>query len=91
MCLNQLSRNVEEVLDEYYNGMEDCPDDYPALTEKEVLRYTSSLIYDRKVLGNGTTLEEPGICDNLRFLGNDIIYPVILKYANELGILKKEP
>lgn len=90
MSISQLKLNVEEVLDEYLNGMEDYPDDYPSLTEDEAIRYATSLIYDRKVIGNGTTLEETGICDNLRFLGSDIIYPVIIKYAKELGILKKD-
>lgn len=90
MSISQLKLNVEEVLDEYLNGMEDYPDDYPSLTEDEAIRYATSLIYDRKVIGNGMTLEEVGICDNLRFLGADIIYPAIIKYAKELGIIKKD-
>ena len=74
-----------DVLDKFENGSKV---DLCALVSKG---YVDKEYCGLKVLGNGTTLEEPGICDNLRFLGNDIIHPVILKYANELGILKKEP
>lgn len=85
----QLQNNVEEVLDMYYNGMEDYPDDYPEMKRDECREYCTSQIYDMKADGHGTTYYDKGICDNLKFLGNDYIYSVIDKYAAENGILKE--
>lgn len=86
----QLQYNVEEVLDMYLNGMYDYPDDYPEMTKEECREYVTSEIYDMRSDGGGHTFYGKGICDDLRFLGNDVIYAVIDKYAEELGILKQE-
>ena len=86
----QLQRNVEEVLDEYCNGMYDYPDEYPEMTIGECREYVTSMIYDMKSNGNGITRYGTGICDNLKFLGNEYIHSVIDKYAHGCGIIKSE-
>ena len=84
----QLQNNVEEVLDEYLNGMYDYPDEYPQMTVEECREYVTSQIYDIKSNGGGMTMYKDGICDNLRFLGNEYIYKVIDEYADGNGIIK---
>lgn len=86
----QLQLNVEAVLDLYLNGMTDDPDEYPEMTKEQCRDYVTSQIYDMKDWGGGRTTYKDGICDNLRFLGNEYIYGVIDKYAKENGILKEE-
>ena len=86
----QLKNNVEEVLDEYLNGMEDYPDEYPEMTIDECREYVTSIIYDIKSNGRGITRCGNGICDNLKFLGNEYIYSVIDEYAKGCGIIKSE-
>ena len=53
MKKRQLRLNVEEILDEYVNGMYD--DDYPQMTIEECREYVKSQVYDRKAYGNGFT------------------------------------
>ena len=84
----QLQNNVEEVLDEYLNGMYDRPEDYPEMTLEECREYVTSQIYDMKSNGGGHTFYRSGICDELKFLGNDYIYKVIDEYAIDNGIIK---
>ena len=84
----QLQLNVECILDSYLNGMYDYPEEYPKLTKDECRQYVIEQVYDLKDYGNGHTKYRKGICDNLRFLGNDYIYSIIDKYAEENGILK---
>ena len=83
----QLRKNVEEVLDEYLNGMYDYPEDYPEMTIDECRKFVTEQIYNMKSNGGGHTVYRNGICDELRFLGNDYIYNVIDKYAIENGII----
>ena len=83
----QLRNNVERVLDEYYNGMSDFgEEEYPQMSVDECREYVTSQIYDMLDNGSGHTVYADGICDNLRFLGNDYIYSVIDEYAKELEI-----
>lgn len=84
----QLQYNVEQVLDEYYNGMEDYPEEYPEMTLEECRQYVTEQIYDMKSNGHGVTRYAHGICDNLRFLGNEYIHKVIDDYAIGNGIIK---
>lgn len=86
----QLKYNVEEVLDMYYNGMCDNPEDYPEMTIEECREYVTSEIYNMKSDGHGHTRYADGICDELKFLGNDYIYTVIDTYAIDLEIIKGE-
>lgn len=85
----QLQFNVEEVLDMYYNGMMDYPEDYPEMTIDECREYVIDQIYDMKSDGNGHTRYAKGICDELKFLGNDYIYNVIDTYAEMNDIIIK--
>ena len=73
----QLQNNVEQVIDEYLNGIYDYPEEY-----------VTSQIYDMKSNGHGHTFYRNGICDELRFLGNEYIYKVIDEYAIANGIIK---
>lgn len=85
----QLQNNVEQIIDEYLNGMYDYPEDYPEMTVEECREYVTSQIYNMKSDGHGHTFYGDGICDELRFLGNDYIYKVIDEYANANGIIKE--
>ena len=85
----QLQYNVEKVLDMYYNGMCDEPEYYPEMTIEECREYVTDQIYDMKSNG-GHTKYAKGICDDLKFLGNDYIYNVIDTYATENGIIKED-
>ena len=84
----QLQRNVEYVLDGYYNEMTDY--DASPMTKDECRTYCTDLIYDMKYDGSGHCKYKDGICDNLKFLGNEYIYGVIDQYAYENGILKED-
>ncbi len=89
--LQQLKNNVEEVLDMYSNGMSDYGlDEYPEMTVDECREYVTGQIYDMKSNGSGYTVYRDGICEDLKTLGNTVIYPVIDEYAADLGIIKKE-
>ena len=81
----QLQNNVEYILDMYYNQMMDYDD--PPMTKEECREYCTSQIYDIKSDGCGYCKSREGICDNLRFLGNEYIYKVIDEYAADNGIL----
>ena len=85
-----LLNNVTEVVEGYLNGMEDHPEDYPEMSIEEARKYCTSQIYDIYADGKGFCREKKGICDHLRFLGNDYIYSVIDKVAKENGILKSD-
>lgn len=84
----QLQNNVEQVIDEYLNGIYDYPEEYPEMTLEECREYVTSQIYDMKSNGHGHTFYRNGICDELRFLGNEYIYKVIDEYAIANGIIK---
>ena len=84
----QLQNNVEQVIDEYLNGIYDFPEEYPEMTLEECREYVTSQIYDMKSNGHGHTFYRNGICDELRFLGNEYIYKVIDEYAIANGIIK---
>ena len=87
----QLQNNVEEVLDMYYNGMLDCgEDEYPTMSKEDCRKYVTAEIYNIQSDGHGYTRYREGICDDLKFLGNEVIFAAIDKYADELGILKQE-
>lgn len=84
----QLQNNVEQVIDEYLNGIYDYPEEYPEMTLEECREYVTSQIYDMKSNGHGHIFYKDGICDELRFLGNEYIYKVIDEYAIANGIIK---
>lgn len=86
----QLQNNVEQVIDEYLNGMYDYPEEYPEMSIEECREYVTSQIYDMKSNGHGHTFYGNGICDELRFLGNEYIYKVIDEYAIANGIIAEE-
>lgn len=86
----QLQLNVEMVIDQYYNGMEDYPEDYPEMTIEECRKYVLDQIYDMKVFSAGITRYQKNICKDLKFLGYEYICRVIDKYAISNGIIKEE-
>lgn len=87
---NQARQNIEYILDGYVNGMYDCGVEmYPRLNEQEVLNYVKEELYDIKVTDEGASCYMgEGICDNLKFLSNEVIDKMILEYAKESGVLK---
>lgn len=85
----QLQNNVEQVIDEYLNGIYDYPEEYLEMTLEECREYVTSQIYDMKSNGHGHTFYKDGICDELRFLGNEYIYKIIDEYAIANGIIKE--
>jgi hypothetical protein len=86
----QLQFNVEKVLDMYYNGMMNDDEWCHEMTIEECRQYVTDQIYDMKYSGNGHTKYAKGICDDLKFLGNDYIYNVIDTYAIDSGIIKED-
>ena len=88
----QLENNINAMLGMYENGMSDCGlEEYPQMTEKEVLTYckTAGGIYDMMDNGCGHTRYQAGICKDLKFLGTEYINERILTIAAECGILKE--
>lgn len=88
--LQQLKNNVEEVLDMYYNGVIDEGEEaYPQMTIEECRQYVIDQIYDMRSNGGGHTTYRKGICQDLKTLGNTVIYPVIDEYARGLDLIKE--
>lgn len=86
----QLINNIEYVIGGYANGMSDDPDSYKPMTEDELLKYCYSEIFDIKNDGEGGTRLLKGVCDDLKFLGNDLIKSEILRIGKEEGVLAEE-
>lgn len=86
----QLINNIEYVIGGYANGMSDDPDSYKPMTEDELIKYCYSEIFDIKNDGEGGTRLLKGICDDLKFLGNDLIKSEILRIGKEEGVLTAE-
>ena len=88
--IQQLKNNVEEILDMYNNGMSDYgEDEYPQMTIEECRNYVIEELYDMKSNGSGHTVYNKGICQDLKTLGNKVIYAVIDSYARDLGLIKE--
>ena len=86
--MKQLRNNVERLVFEYGNGQCDYgTEDYPNLTEQQWWDYCVPEIYDMKNDGGGRTLYAKGICDNLRFIGNERIRALIVEVAAGEGLL----
>lgn len=86
----QLINNIESVVWGYVNGMNDDPENYKPLTEDQLIKYCYEEIFDIKDDGEGTTQMQKGICDDLKFLGNDLIRSEILRIGEEAGVLAKD-
>ena len=86
----QLRLNVEYILDEYLNGMSDYPEEYGEMSVDECRSYVVERLYDIKVMEPGHVRERTGICEELKFLGNEEIYSLIDSYARDSGILKEQ-
>lgn len=86
----QLINNIEYVIGGYANGMSDDPDSYKPMTEDELIKYCYSEIFDIKNDGEGGTKLLKGVCDDLKFLGNDLIKSEILRIGKEEGVLTEE-
>lgn len=80
---SQLVENIEYVVGEYYNGMLDDPEEYPALTKEECIEYVKDSIYDMKVSGSHCRYKD-GICDDLKFLGDEYIDKQIMELAEDI-------
>lgn len=88
--MRQLRNNVNETIWMYLNGqMDEGEEMYPNLTEQQWWEYCVPEIYNMQSDGGGFTRYADGICDNLKFLGNDVIRKVILEVADEEGLLIK--
>lgn len=88
--IEQLRNNVDEVVGCYLNGQMGYGDeDYPNITAERWWNYCVPDIYNMKNNGHGTTVYCDGICDNLKFLGNDTIMKVIVESADRDGLLEK--
>lgn len=84
-----LENNINYILGGYENGMSDDPDEFPRLTEEEVIDMCIPEIYDQISDGNGYTMFGEGIARELKFLGNDLIHQKILEIARDSDILKE--
>lgn len=88
--IKQLRNNVDEVVCVYLNSQMDWgEEDYPNLTAEQWWNYCVPDIYNMKNDGSGTTVYCDGICDNLKFLGNDMIMKVIVESVDREWLLKK--
>ena len=86
--MEQLRLNVEQLVMEYGNGQSDWgTEDYPNLTPDQWFNYCVPEIYNMWVKDQGNTWYRDGICDHLKFLGNDTIREVIVKIATEEGLV----
>ena len=87
--MKQLRNNVDSVVGEYLNSQMDYgEEEYPNMTEQEWFDYCVSEIYDMKSDGRGFTRYADGICDNLKFLGNEVIRKAIIESADSEGLVK---
>ncbi len=88
--MEQLRNNVETLVYEYGNGQTDCgKEEYPNMTGHQWFNYCVPDIYDMINDGCGCTRYINGICKELKFLGNEVIYNVIVDIADEEGLLMK--
>lgn len=88
--MKQLRNNVDNVVGGYLWGQVDYgEEEYPNLTEQEWFEFCTSEIYDMKCDGRGCTWYGDGICDNLKFLGNDVIRKVIIEVADSEGLVAR--
>ena len=89
MKLEQAKQNIEYIIDGYVNGMLDDPYNYQKMSSQQVIDYVKDELYDIKVANYGeSVLMATGICDDLKFLSNEVIDKMILDYAKEAGVLK---
>lgn len=87
--MKQLYNNIDNVVGGYLNSQSDYgEEEYPNLTEQEWFELCTSEIYDMKCNGRGGTWYADGICDNLKFLGNEVIRKAIIEVANSEGLVK---
>jgi len=86
----QLINNLEQIIYGYQNGMNDDPENYLPLTKEQLIKYCYAEVFDIKDDGNGTTKLLKGICDDLKFLGNDLIQSEILRIGKEAEVLVDE-
>lgn len=85
--MKQLRNNVDQIVGEYLNSQMDYgEEEYPNLTEQEWFELCTAEIYDMKS-NCGCTWYGNGICDNLKFLGNDVIRKVIIEIASSEGLV----
>lgn len=86
--MQQLRNNVNETICMYLNGQMDYgEEEYPNLTDQEWWDYCVPEIYNMQSDGGGFTRYADSICDNLKFLGNDVIHKVIVDTARDEGLL----
>jgi len=85
--MKQLRNNLEYILYGYMNGMMDFPESYPKMNDEQTVAYVYDQLFDIKDNGMGGTIMKTGICDDLKFLGTEIIISEILIVADECGIL----
>ena len=88
--IKQLRNNVDNVVGGYlWSQVDYGEEEYPNLTEQEWFEFCTSEIYDMKNNGSGFTMYAKGICDNLKFLGNETIRKVIIEIADSEGLVKE--
>ena len=85
--MKQLRKNVDSIVGMYLNGQSDYgEEEYPNLTEQEWFDQCVPDIY-HMLCDRGSTWYADGICDNLKFLGNDTIRKVIIEIADSEGLV----
>ena len=86
----QFRNNLDFILGGYENSMLDYPEQFPPLPKNAVLDMVKSEIFDLKSDGCGWTQYGEGICEDLKFLGNDTIDKIIIEEAIKLGVIEDE-
>ena len=88
--MKQLHNNVESLVYMYQNGQYDCgEEEYPNMTGQQWFDYCVPEIYNIKCDGYGREWCGDGICEELKFLGNAVIYNIIADIADSEGLLVK--
>ena len=86
----QFRNNLDFILGGYENSMLDYPEQFPQLSKDAVLDMVKSEIFDLKNDGCGWTQYGEGICEDLKFLGNDNMDRIIIKEAIKSGVIEDE-
>lgn len=81
--VRQLRNNIEEICDEYLNGIYDGYNE-PFSSTDALVDYVYRQVFDLKSDGGGYTRYGTGICRDLKYLGKDFIVSEIIKYGQDI-------
>ena len=78
--IKQLIENIDYIVYSYANQVEDNPEEFGLLDEKELFNMVYSQVYNIKVENSGETcIYKDGICDDLRFFTKENIEKLIIQ------------